>query len=90
MAALTNRNYKCASPMEMDLPVDRIHKNEINSNFTNFASRMCECIPISLFPKEITVHSGIVWRDKKYCGRRQICENRNKYYQISTFYMTEI
>jgi hypothetical protein len=28
---------------------------------------------ISLFPKEITVHSGIVWRDKIY-GDRQICE----------------
>ena len=46
-------------------------------------------IHISLFPKEITLHSGIVWRDKKYCGRRQICEDRNIYYQISTFYMTE-
>ena len=44
---------------------------------------------INLFPKEITVHSGIVWRDKKYCGGRQICENRNIYYQILTFYMTE-
>jgi hypothetical protein len=30
--------------------------------------------PISLFPKEITVHSGIVWRDKIYGDRRQICE----------------
>jgi hypothetical protein len=29
---------------------------------------------ISLFPKEITVHSGIVWRDKIYSDRRQICE----------------
>jgi hypothetical protein len=29
---------------------------------------------ISLFPKEITVHSGIVWRDKIYGDRRQICE----------------
>jgi hypothetical protein len=34
--------------------------------------------PISLFPKEITVHSGIVWRDKIYGDRRQICE-RKKY-----------
>jgi hypothetical protein len=30
--------------------------------------------PISLFPKEITVYSGIVWRDKIYGDRRQICE----------------
>jgi hypothetical protein len=29
---------------------------------------------ISLFPKKITVHSGIVWRDKIYGDRRQICE----------------
>jgi hypothetical protein len=29
---------------------------------------------ISLFPKEITVHSGIVWRDKIYGDRHQICE----------------
>jgi hypothetical protein len=29
---------------------------------------------ISLLPKEITVHSGIVWRDKIYGDRRQICE----------------
>jgi hypothetical protein len=29
---------------------------------------------ISLFQKEITVHSGIVWRDKIYGDRRQICE----------------
>ena len=29
---------------------------------------------ISLFPKEITVHSWIVWRDKIYGDRRQICE----------------
>jgi hypothetical protein len=29
---------------------------------------------ISLFPKEITVHSGIVWRDKIYGDRRQIYE----------------
>jgi hypothetical protein len=29
---------------------------------------------ITLFPKEITVHSGIVWRDKLYGDRRQICE----------------
>jgi hypothetical protein len=31
-------------------------------------------VTISLFPKEITVHSGIVWRDKIYGDRRQICE----------------
>ena len=29
---------------------------------------------ISLFPKEITVHSGIVWRDEIYGDRRQIYE----------------
>jgi hypothetical protein len=29
---------------------------------------------ISLFLKEVTVHSGIVWRDKIYGDRRQICE----------------
>ena len=29
---------------------------------------------ISLFPKEITVHSGIVWRDKISGDRRLICE----------------
>ena len=33
-----------------------------------------ECFDISLFPKEITVHSGIVCRDKIYGDRRQICE----------------
>ena len=31
---------------------------------------------IRLFPKEITVHSGIVWRDKIYGDRRQICAER--------------
>jgi hypothetical protein len=38
---------------------------------------------ISLFPKEITVHSGIVWRDKIYGDRREIREraevSTNKY-----------
>jgi hypothetical protein len=29
---------------------------------------------ISLFSKEITVHSGVVWRDKIYGDRHQICE----------------
>jgi hypothetical protein len=37
---------------------------------------------ISLFPKEITVHSGIVWRDKIYGDSRQMCE-RVKVYLLS-------
>ena len=28
----------------------------------------------SLFSKEITVHSGVIWRDKIYGDRHQICE----------------
>ena len=40
----------------------------------NFFSIEQWILPISLFPKEITVHSGIVWRDKIYGDRRQICE----------------
>jgi hypothetical protein len=34
----------------------------------------CTPCTVSLFPKEITVHSGIVLRDKIYGDRRQICE----------------
>ena len=51
--------------------------------FTAWAERV-----ISLFPKEITVHSGIVWRDKIYGDRRQICERVEVYtikYQLFTF-----
>jgi hypothetical protein len=43
-----------------------------NSN-RNFYLKLAQ-IPISLFPKEITVHSWIVWRNKIYGDRRQICE----------------
>ena len=30
---------------------------------------------ISLFPKEITMYSGIVWSDRIYGDRRQMCES---------------
>jgi hypothetical protein len=43
-------------------------------HFTKLSVHACPGDLISLFPKEITVHSGIVWRDKIYSDRRQICE----------------
>ena len=44
-----------------------------------------ELSQISLFPKEITVHSGIVWRDKIY-GDKQICER----VEVSTIILSNI
>jgi hypothetical protein len=38
---------------------------------------------ISFFPKEITVHSGIVWRGKIYGVRCQICERVEVSYLLS-------
>jgi hypothetical protein len=36
--------------------------------------KLKECRLDSLFPKEIAVHFGIVWRDKINGDGRQICE----------------
>ena len=63
----TPDNFTNGSDNVRDRPI-------LKNHWTQWIALSSLCTPDSLFPKEITVHSGTVQRDKIYGDRLQICE----------------